>query len=425
MRIPVLTIVFLFIFSFLIDIYISIDIKQMWKRRGVVVYWLTAALCYAVLIVAISLPRRDADSGISAVMWLLFTFLTIYIAKLIYILCSILGRLFGLPVKIYQKRNYRSRGYRYKTKKFYPSRLIGLILGCILIGLMWIGAGYTRHHIEVINEDYYSQKLPQDFDGYRIVQLSDLHVGTWGDNPKFLKNIVDTVNSLNPDLIVFTGDIVNRQSDELAPFLNVLSNLKAKDGVYSILGNHDYGDYVDWKSPIDKERNLLQLKDYQRKMGWKMLNNESEYIHNGKDSILLIGVENWGEPPFPQYGDLDRAIPHRAGNGFHQNDSTYKILLSHNPEHWNQEVSKKTNIDLTLSGHTHAMQAMIKIGDWKWSPAKYRYEQWGGRYNRENNNGENTELYVNIGSGEVGMPARIMSAYPEVTVLTLRKSDKE
>ena len=394
----------------MIDLYCSFDVKQIWKKRGVWIYWGTALLCYAVLIVAISLPRRSADAGISAVMWLLFTYLSIYAGKAFYILCSVFGRLLKVALKV--------------NPSFYPFRIAGVFFGLLLIGIMWIGAGYTRHHIMITEETFYSKKLPESFDGYRVVQLSDLHVGTWGNDTTFLHNLVDSVNALRPDLIVFTGDLVNRESDELTPFTEVLSRLKARDGVYSILGNHDYGDYVDWNTPADKERNLLHLKDSQRKIGWKMLNNESIFIHNGNDSILLIGVENWGEPPFPQYGDLDRALPRESEEGSHQNDNSYKLLLSHNPEHWNREVSKHTNIDLTLSGHTHAMQAMVKIGDWKWSPAKFRYEQWGGRYKRENENGEPTEIFVNIGSGAVGMPARLLSAYPEITLITLKRDGK-
>lgn len=405
---PVVSIVFLFILSLLMDLYISFDVKQIWKKRGVWVYWFTCALCYAVLIVAISLPRRSAGEDISAIMWLLFTFLTIYAAKFIYFLCSLFGRLFRATTRI--------------KGRFYPSRWVGLAGGIALLAIMWIGAGYTRHEIKVTQETFSSKKLPENFNGYKIVQLSDMHVGTWGNDTTFLHNLVDTVNSLHPDLIVFTGDIVNRLSNELTPFTEVLSGLKAKDGVYSILGNHDYGDYVDWDNPIDKEKNLLRLKEYQRKMGWRMLNNESVYIHSGNDSILLIGVENWGEPPFPKYGDLELARPSDKNSEDWLKDNSYKILLSHNPEHWNQEISKHTDIDLTLSGHTHAMQAMVKLGNWTWSPSKYRYEQWGGRYRRENEYGE-PEIYVNIGTGAVGMPARLMAAYPEVTLITLKKEN--
>ncbi|MCH5240550.1 MAG: metallophosphoesterase [Muribaculaceae bacterium] len=407
MRIPVLSIIFLFILSFLIDLYISFDARQVGKKKGMLGYWISAALCYALLIVAISLPRRDVSSSISGVMWMLFTYLTIYIAKVFYLLCSLLGRFVTIA---------------FHTKlKYYPFRLLGIFAGVVFMAIMWIGAGYTRRHIVVNTLEFQSRKLPQEFNGYKIVHISDLHVGTWGNDTTFLKNLVDTVNSLQPDLILFTGDLVNRESHELLPFVNVLSDLQAKDGVYSILGNHDYGDYVDWPSGREKEKNLLKLKEYQRRMGWKMLNNESEFIHSGNDSILLIGVENWGEPPFPKYGDLELAITSNGNAAIHQNDSTFKLLLSHNPEHWNREVSKTTNIDLTLSGHTHAMQTLIKLGNWKWSPAQYRYEQWGGRYDRNNINGEPTSIYVNIGGGAVGMPARLLSAYPEVTLITLKK----
>ena len=411
MRLPVLGIIFLFVFSFLLDLYIAHDIKQIWKKKGVLIYWISCLLCYALLIIAISLPRRDISTGLSNVMWLLFTFLSIYAAKVTFFILSFLGLLVS---KIFKAKNIKT-----------PFMLSGVVFGLLLTGVMWIGAGYTRRHIIVENEIFYSEKLPDSFSGYKIVQLSDLHVGTWGNDTTFVKSLVSTVNDLNPDLIVFTGDIVNRETGELRPFIDVLSKLKAKDGVYSILGNHDYGDYVDWNNSKERLENNLRLGAYQQNMGWHMLNNESVFIKNDADSILLIGVENWGEPPFPQYGDLDRAIPVDSESEIHQNDSNFKILLSHNPEHWNQEVAKHTNIDLTLSGHTHAMQAMIKIGEWKWSPAKYRYEQWAGRYKRKNKNGELTQLYVNIGSGAVGMPARLLSAFPEITLITLEKGNAD
>ena len=231
---------------------------------------------------------------------------------------------------------------------------------------------------------------------------------------------MDSINALQPDLIVFTGDIVNRETSELEPFITVLSRLKAKDGVVSILGNHDYGDYVDWKNREDRERNNRRLAFYQKEMGWDLVNNGRRFLTRGNDSIMVVGVENWGDPPFPTYGDLDKALSPSADSLYHQNDSRYKILLTHNPEHWNRIVSHETNIALTLSGHTHAMQMMIDIWGWKWSPAKYRYELWGGMYERLNDNGESTKLYVNIGAGEVGMPARILGAYPEITFFTLR-----
>ena len=407
MRIPIISIIFLFVISFLIDLYISLDAKQTWKKRGASVYWISVLCCYALLIVALCLPRRDISSGISVVMWLLFIYLTIYIGKLIYLIVSLVGRITNAV---------------FKSKSLnIPFRYAGLFFGFLVIGIMWIGCGYTRRHIEIVEETFYSEKLPESFNDYRIVQLSDLHVGSWGNDTTFIHSLVDQINSLNPDLIVFTGDLVNRETSELVPFIDPLSGLKAKDGVYSILGNHDYGDYVDWPSPQERLANNLRLAGYERSMGWHLLNNESIYIKNGNDSILLIGVENWGEPPFPEYGDLKRAMNIPGDSIDHRNDSKFKVLLSHNPEHWNREVSKNTNIDLTLSGHTHAMQIMVRIGNWKWSPAKYRYDQWSGRYIRNNEYGEPTQLYVNIGAGAVGMPARLLSAYPEVTLIILKK----
>ena len=407
MRLPVLLIVFLFVFSFLIDLYIAADCGGIWKKKGRKIYWITALICYAVLIVAISLPRRDASSAISPVMWLLFTYISIYFGKLFYLLCSLVGRLVRTLFKI--------------KSRLYPFRLVGIVFGAIFIGVIWVGAAYTGHHIVVHRQDIFSQRLPEEFNGFTIVQISDLHVGTWGDDTRFVQKLVDTVNNLHPDIIVFTGDVVNRQTNEIFPFIEVLSHLKAREGVYSILGNHDYGDYVNWPDSQARKENNRLLESIEKGMGWNLMNNETKILHKGNDSILLIGVENWGEPPFPIYGDLNKALPVYSDSLPHQNDNNFKILLSHNPEHWNREVSKNTNIDLTLSGHTHAWQILLKIGDWRWSPSKYRYEQWGGLYERENNNGETTSLYVNIGAGEVGMPARLLSAFPEVTAITLRR----
>lgn len=409
MRLPVIFIIFLFILPILIDLYISADCKQMWGKKGRLIYWVTALLCYALLIVAICLPRRSTEVDITSVMWLLYTYLSIYIGKIFYLLCSVFGRFLKIIFKW--------------KKRLYPFRWIGLFIGLFFTGIMWVGTSYTRKHIVVENVDVYSRKLPESFENYRIAQISDLHVGTWGKDTKFIKALVDSVNALKPDLIVFTGDIVNRETKEIYPFIEVLAGLHAKDGVYSVLGNHDYGDYMNWPDSTFREENNKLLASIQKGMGWHLMNNEKVWLRNGNDSIMLIGVENWGDPPFPQYGDLEIALPSNPDSVLNQNDQNFKILLSHNPEHWNQEVSKTTNIDLTLSGHTHAMQGMVKIGDWKWSPSKYRYEKWGGLYGVVNQNDEPTQLYVNIGAGEVGMPARLLSAYPEITLITLKRGE--
>ena len=286
--------------------------------------------------------------------------------------------------------------------------------------MMWWGVGVTRRAIQVNEVEVESPKIPRSFNGYTIAQISDIHVGTWGTDTTFVSALVDSVNALHPDLILFTGDIVNRRTEELKPFISVLSRLKAPDGVLSILGNHDYGDYVDWSNPDDRLANNRELAADQERMGWDLLNNTRRFISKGSDSIMVIGVENIGDPPFPTYGDLEKALPASSDSIYHQNDTRFKILMTHNPAHWDKEVSHTTNIDLSLAGHTHAMQMMIKIGGWEWSPAKFRYEQWGGMYERLNDRGHKTRLYVNIGAGEVGMPSRILNAYPEITLFTLK-----
>lgn len=317
---------------------------------------------------------------------------------------------------------------------------LGGAIALIGFAVVWNGILYTRNHSQNINLTVNSERLPDSFDGYRIVQISDLHLGTWGTDTTFLNEFVTSINNMRPDMIVFTGDLVNQKADEVKPFEKTLSKLEASDGVYSILGNHDYGDYVDWPSSEAKANNLEKLKEIQKNIGWKMLNNDHTFIvrNNGgkRDSVALIGVENWGEPPFGKYGDLNKAYPSDKGKNL--KDKNFKILLTHNPEHWVREVRKKTNIDLSLAGHTHAMQMSLDAFGKRYSAASLRYKTWGGFYT-ENGIGEiedfgnpttrggldrqleHPSLYVNIGAGEVGMPFRMGSSYPEITLITLKK----
>ena len=412
MRLPVLLLIFSYLLIIATDALILYDFRVMSvfdkyrpkrKRKGNwwKVYCVFSILILAVFTVAICLPRREGGSEIIHIMWLLYIVISVLVAQIVYCLFSILG---FLP-KIFRRRRWNTGLW------------VGLPLAVLFFVMMWWGTIFGRNKIDVVDVAVTSSSLPASFNGYKIAQISDLHVGTWGTDTSFVSKLVDSVNSQTPDLIVFTGDIVNRKTSEIEPFLKVLSRLHARDGVYSILGNHDYGDYIDWANPDEKEENLRLLKSYQKAMGWKMLNNEFKTIKNSADdSIILIGVENWGEPPFSRYGDLQKAYPIEK-----MNDSNFKILLSHNPEHWNREVSEISNIDITLSGHTHAMQFMLGAGGWRWSPAKYKYDQWGGLYSKKNNQGKDTQIYVNIGAGEVGMPMRV-GATPEITLITLHKS---
>lgn len=385
------------VFTLLTDLYIYLYIKRTAKRgrRDSLIYAATAVLCWIFIIVTILLPRRDGESSLLPVMWMIYTYVTIYAAKLVFILFTVLT----LIPKIW--------GGRRPTW----SPFVGLLLSVAVFLTMWWGALGGRREIQVINLTQKSSRIPQGFNGYKVVQISDLHVGTWGNDTSFISSFVDRVNVLNPDVILFTGDIVNRNSRELEPFVRPLSRLRAADGVYSVTGNHDYGLYQDWPSAADREKDFRHLNDLQRQMGWRLLNNEHAYLVRQGDSIPLIGVENWGEPPFGEFGDLKKAYPTL-------NDGRYKILMTHNPEHWRQLVTKNSNIDLTLSGHTHAMQFIIGDGANGWSPAKYIYNNWAGLYTDNAKDGTPMNLYVNIGAGEVGLPYRINAA-PEITVITL------
>ncbi len=409
MRIPLIMASALVLLSLAVDSYIFVDLRRNFRKNRTAcnLYALLSVLCWIFIAVCLLLPRRDASHGIQFQMWGIYSYLTVYIFKIIFCIFSIIGCIPALW-----------RGRRLKLGKW-----IGLPLATLTFAMMWWGAAVTRNQLEIVDVDISSDKLPQAFDGYRIVQISDLHVGTWGKDTRFITRLCDSVNALKPDVILFTGDIVNRETSELQPFLKVLSGLKAKDGVYSVLGNHDYGDYIEWPSQEEKNENLQLLKNWQRQIGWHLLNNETVDLIAGSDTIRLIGIENWGEPPFRQYGHLTEAYPISRDSIRNLNDSKYKILMTHNPEHWLREVNKISNIVLTLSGHTHALQTELKLGDWKWSPSSFKYSTWGGLYRKQLNEGEPMYLYVNIGAGEVGMPFRI-GAVPEITLITLHSSAK-
>lgn len=392
MRVSLLVCILSVVVTVLIDLCIFFMLRRQYRKRRVSgIYLLSSILCWMLLIVAVSIPRRG-ENDILPVMWMLYTVFTIYASKIVFLLLYSIGFLLGR-----RKKKWRKAGL-----------FAGLTVGTLVFLTMWYGAFVTRNRIEVNRLEISSASIPDDFKGFRIVQISDMHTGTWGNDTTFVSTLVDSINALNPDVVLFTGDIVNRRHEELIPFVPVLSRIKSKSGVYSVLGNHDYGDYVDWKNTEVKRVNLDRLKALNKKAGWRLLDNEHIFIHRGNDSIAIIGVGNWGKPPFKTYGDL-------TGSYQALKDSNFKILLSHDPDHWEAEVSRRSNIDLTLSGHTHAMQFMIC----DWSPACYKYHDWGGLYQKKKGE-RNQYLYVNIGCGTVGMPARIGSAYPEITLLTLK-----
>lgn len=393
MRLPLIATLVLLFFAIAIDYYLwrrikKVSRRKLWLRIHVVV----SIIFNAGLLLVICLPkRRGADSGLELIMWALYTYFSVYIPKFLFVIFDAIA---ALPLLWHRKR------WKWLS-------ISGIVIAVAVFLIMWWGALVNRYTIDVRNVDVTVTDLPEAFDGYTIAQISDFHVGTFGTDTTFVSKVVDKVNSLSPDVVAFTGDIVNRRSSELRPFVLPLSRMHARDGVLSILGNHDYGDYYSWDTPEAKAENMKELLAMQAEMGWQMLNNATSFIYRGNDSIAIIGVENVGDPPFTVYGDLDMAYETL-------DDPTVKILLSHNPAHWIEDIkdSPDKNIALTLSGHTHAMQ-MSAFGV---SPAALRYPTWGGLYEDEDGH----QLYVNIGLGEVAIPARI-GATPEITLITLRR----
>ncbi|EKY16849.1 Ser/Thr phosphatase family protein [Capnocytophaga sp. oral taxon 326 str. F0382] len=265
-----------------------------------------------------------------------------------------------------------------------------------------------KYNYKVWKYTLYFDNLPKAFDGYRITQISDIHCGSF-DKYEKIRYGVDLINSQKSDVILFTGDLVNNLANEVHNWKSLFATLQAPDGVFSIMGNHDYGDYSSWETPEAKQQNLEHLFQLQKQMGWQLLLNEHCYLERNGEKIALIGVENWGHGRFSKYGDLNKAM-----EGVNTED--FKILMSHDPTHWQEIVlPENKDIQLTLSGHTHGMQCGIEIPGWlKWSPSQYIYKYWGGMYEEGGK-----YLNVNRGFGYHAFPGRL-GVWPEITVIELK-----
>ena len=287
----------------------------------------------------------------------------------------------------------------------------GLIVASIPFAAIIHGMLIGKYKFRVLKQTLFFDNLPDAFDGFTITQVSDIHSGSF-DNAAEVERGVQMANDQKSDIILFTGDLVNNRADEMLPWIDTFKKLSAPYGVYSILGNHDYGDYVPWNSEKEKSDNLEYLKKIQQQLGFRLLLNENVEIKKGNDIVSLIGIENWGTGGFSKKGDLKKA-------SIGINDNLFKILMSHDPSHWDAQVlSYEKRIDLTLSGHTHGMQFGIEIPGIKWSPVKYRYPRWAGLFEEAGK-----YLYVNRGFGFIGFPGRV-GIWPEITVITLKRKEK-
>jgi predicted MPP superfamily phosphohydrolase len=339
-------------------------------------------------------------------------FLALFIFQFILILFLAFEDLIRLPQGIY--RYFIEKG----EENYLPSRRkfisqLAFVLAAIPFASLLVGMVRGKYNYKVLHYALEFDDLPEAFEGFTLTQISDIHSGSF-DSAEKVQYGVDLINEQQSDVILFTGDMVNNKAEELIPWKETFAQLRAPMGKFSILGNHDYGDYTEWSSKEEKEHNLKTLIKTQEEMGFSVLLNETHFLEKNGQRLALVGVENWGKGGFKKAGDLDKAVQQVAKDDF-------KILLSHDPSHWEEKVLPHAYpFQLTLSGHTHGMQFGIEIPGWfKWSPVKWRYKQWAGLYTEQQQ-----WINVNRGFGFLGYPGRV-GIWPEITKITLKRSTKE
>lgn len=417
---PIFFIVFS-IFIVLIDLYtyrgvksLISGLKPMLTQAIKIGYWAVPILMLTGLIIWSVYAGDGRDSKRFAQMYWLSGFLILfYVPKLFFIIFNMLQD-FGQLLAFLVKKN-TAQGSNLNNTAHVISRSTFLLKAGILVAaipfvsiIYGILKGRFNYTVREVKLSF--SNLPEAFDGLRLIQISDLHMGSFHGRKVEVEAAVSLINEQEADLLFFTGDIVNNVADELDGWEETLSKMKAKYGKFSVLGNHDYGKYFKWDNEEQKQKNFQKMLDKHREIGFELLRNQAVELERRGEKIGLVGVENWGLPPFPQLGDLKKAEEKVK-------DLPFKILLSHDPTHWSEVVTNESNIDLTLSGHTHGMQFGIEIpGFIRWSPVKFKYKHWAGLYEKGKQ-----FLYVNIGLGYIGFPGRV-GMPPEITVLELHKT---
>ena len=415
-RIMVQLILFI-LFLLLLDVYIFQAIKTVsaslgpfWKRSIYFIYW---AISLATMAVIFATPYlRNQVSSPAWRIYPLAVMIGILIAKLLsvsFFVIDDLRRFIQWVASLFTNESSSAGlpdGGSHTISRSAFLSWLGLGIGGTIFSTLLYGFknqyNYKIHRLKLSFPN-----LPAAFKGLRIVQISDIHSGSFMNSEAVMKG-VESINALNPDLILFTGDLVNDRADEMEPFKGIFSRLSAPMGIFSTLGNHDYGDYVSWSSPEAKQKNLEKLMRTHREMGWKLMMDESIVLERKGEQIGLIGVQNTsGKSRFHSYGNLAKAYADTAATPF-------KILMSHDPSHWESEIRPDyPDIDLTLSGHTHGMQFGVELPWLKWSPVQWVYKQWAGLYEQDNQ-----KLYVNRGFGFIGYPGRV-GILPEITLIEL------
>ena len=394
-----------FIFIFFIDFYSYKSIKNINKSKILKYsYFMISLIVVFYFFLEYKIQPNSYNKSLS--LGLLIAF---YSPKFILVLFNLIEDIFRFLISVYNRLSKRSMLIKLPSRRKFISKL-GIGLASIPFVSLNLGMVWGKNNIKVLNYTLFFDNLPSSFDGFKLTQISDLHAGNLDDLDD-LERTVQLINSQNSDVIFFTGDLVNNEADELIPWITTLSKLSAKDGIYSILGNHDYGDYRSWPTDLEKKKNFAKLKKYQKKIGFDLILNDSRFIYKGGQKLAIVGVENWSNA-FRKYADLSLATKKIKSTDF-------KILLSHDPTHWQKKILPgEDDYPLTLSGHTHGGQFGIEIpGYLKWSPVKWRYKYWAGIYKEKNK-----YLNVNRGLGTTAVPGRV-GIWPEISVITLKSSN--
>jgi predicted MPP superfamily phosphohydrolase len=397
-------------FFIVLDIYAFQAFRFMVKSRwGVVLYFFITAFVFAGLFYQFTSSDRRNLGPLAQ--FFIVTFVIMLVCKLFIILTMFGEDLFRFAKATLSKLFGSGKEFTVDSRRTFVSKL-ALGLAAIPFASILYGVIKGRYNFKVLKYTLHFEDLPDAFDGYRLTQISDIHSGSL-DNKEKIEYAVNLINEQASDTILFTGDMVNNEASELEPWIDVFGKLKATDGKFAVLGNHDYGDYVRWPSEEAKKANLDRLIDLQKKMGFDLLRNEHRFFEKNGQRLALIGVENWGAGGFKKAGDINKAIDGLDGSDF-------KILMSHDPSHWEYEVKDhSSHFHLTLSGHTHGAQFGIEIpGLIKLSPVQFRYKYWAGIY-------EQLGQYINVnrGFGYLAFPGRV-GIWPEITVIELKKRGK-
>ncbi len=389
-----------------IDFYAFQSVKTVTKNKVIyILYWLLSL--FILINFTYKLFTFNRSTGLSQSLMLAFGLLVLSITpkiiSLLILFAEDIFRVFKLGFNYIFKSTITTY---FPERRAFVSKL-ALGLAAIPFASVLYGMAKGKYNFQVLKHTLFFDDLPKAFDGFQITHISDIHSGSFDDEEKIAHGI-DLINEQESDLILFTGDIVNNKAEEMIPWISLFKSLKAPSGKFSVLGNHDYGEYVRFKSAEEKEQNFQAIKELHPQIGFNLLLNDSVYIEKDNDKIALVGVENWGTH-FKKAGDLNLASTKIKKEDF-------KILLSHDPSHWENEVKNHSNnYQLTLSGHTHGMQFGIEIPGFKWSPVQYVYKQWAGIYNEFNR-----YINVNRGFGFLAFPGRV-GIWPEITVIKLKK----